>query len=523
MNYSDTRFTLDVQLHQAQVSVSATLNDTARRLCVGFTDGRKPYVIAEGCTATFAAKKPDGFALFNACTVENNTIIYEFTTQTTNVIGTYECEIRLYNEDGKQLTSPRFLLVVDEQAINDDDVIDSFTEVTMLNQIIANETERIVKENERITAENERITTEDVRIANENQRIESESMRESAEQNRAGAEVSRTLAEEDRANKEQLRYSWECLRQDSESVRNSAESQRIANENEREKQENGRLNYEASRGSNESTRISNESTRQANEEIRQANETERIDKENKRIAAEKKREDEEIVRANEEASRYQAEEQRDTNEKTRISNENTRKEAETARIGAETARVNAESARATAEASRAYFESTRASAENNRVTAETLRVSAENRRKESMAEIESSLLDKTYPVGSIYMSVNSTSPATLFGGSWTQLKNSFLVGAGGTYGVKTEGGATSHSHGAGTLGAAATYTSSPASILIKTEQRQGINYTPGARMNVSSKSDYTQTIDWVVPVYGSTASEDYLPPYYAVYMWRRDA
>lgn len=36
-----------------------------------------------------------------------------------------------------------------------------------------------------------------------------------------------------------------------------------------------------------------------------------------------------------------------------------------------------------------------------------------------------------YPVGSIYMSVNSTSPATLFGGTWEQIKGRFLLGTGG--------------------------------------------------------------------------------------------
>lgn len=40
------------------------------------------------------------------------------------------------------------------------------------------------------------------------------------------------------------------------------------------------------------------------------------------------------------------------------------------------------------------------------------------------------LLDKTYPVGSIYMSVNSTDPSTLFGGTWQRLKGRFLIGAG---------------------------------------------------------------------------------------------
>lgn len=40
------------------------------------------------------------------------------------------------------------------------------------------------------------------------------------------------------------------------------------------------------------------------------------------------------------------------------------------------------------------------------------------------------LLDRTYPVGSIYMSANSTEPSILFGGTWERLKGRFLIGAG---------------------------------------------------------------------------------------------
>ena len=40
-----------------------------------------------------------------------------------------------------------------------------------------------------------------------------------------------------------------------------------------------------------------------------------------------------------------------------------------------------------------------------------------------------SIVDLIYPVGSIYMSVASTSPATLFGGTWEALRDRFLVGA----------------------------------------------------------------------------------------------
>ena len=39
-------------------------------------------------------------------------------------------------------------------------------------------------------------------------------------------------------------------------------------------------------------------------------------------------------------------------------------------------------------------------------------------------------LSDVYPVGSIYMSVNNTDPGTLFGGTWQSIPGRFLVGAG---------------------------------------------------------------------------------------------
>ena len=54
------------------------------------------------------------------------------------------------------------------------------------------------------------------------------------------------------------------------------------------------------------------------------------------------------------------------------------------------------------------------------------------------------LIDILYPVGSIYMSVNSTSPATLFGGTWEQIKDRFLLSAGNTYTAGATGGEATH-------------------------------------------------------------------------------
>ena len=63
----------------------------------------------------------------------------------------------------------------------------------------------------------------------------------------------------------------------------------------------------------------------------------------------------------------------------------------------------------------------------------------------------SNLFNLVYPVGSIYMSVNSTSPQTLFGGTWEKIKDTFLLSSGDTYSNGATGGSAdavvvSHTH-----------------------------------------------------------------------------
>lgn len=45
-------------------------------------------------------------------------------------------------------------------------------------------------------------------------------------------------------------------------------------------------------------------------------------------------------------------------------------------------------------------------------------------------QVGSNIINTIYPVGSIYMSVNSTDPGILFGGTWVQIKGRFLLGQG---------------------------------------------------------------------------------------------
>ena len=70
--------------------------------------------------------------------------------------------------------------------------------------------------------------------------------------------------------------------------------------------------------------------------------------------------------------------------------------------------------------------------------------------------LKENFLNLVYPVGSIYLSSNNTNPGTLFGGTWTQIKDRFILTAGDSYSNGATGGAAtvtlsvsnmpSHSH-----------------------------------------------------------------------------
>ena len=52
----------------------------------------------------------------------------------------------------------------------------------------------------------------------------------------------------------------------------------------------------------------------------------------------------------------------------------------------------------------------------------------------------SPIADAIYPVGSIYMSVNSTNPQTLFGGTWQRIQGRFLFAADSKHAAGRTGG-----------------------------------------------------------------------------------
>ena len=118
-----------------------------------------------------------------------------------------------------------------------------------------------------------------------------------------------------------------------------------------------------------------------------------------------------------------------------------------------------------------------------------------------------------YPVGTVYISANSTSPASLFGGTWESIGGRFLLGADAIYTAGSTGGEAahtltvdempSHNHGVG-LNDSGSTTSSGLSQL----------YTNTYRT-------YSDTIGEMILKTGGSKPHNNMPPYLAVYMWKR--
>lgn len=113
-----------------------------------------------------------------------------------------------------------------------------------------------------------------------------------------------------------------------------------------------------------------------------------------------------------------------------------------------------------------------------------------------------------YPVGSIYMSTVNVNPATLFGGTWEQLEDRFLLGAGATYTAGDTGGEATHTLTVDEI------PSHRHDILASTQGTAFgsayINPSNGSR----NSTDQTE-------LKGGGQPHNNMPPYIVVYMWKR--
>lgn len=127
----------------------------------------------------------------------------------------------------------------------------------------------------------------------------------------------------------------------------------------------------------------------------------------------------------------------------------------------------------------------------------------------------SSIFDLIYPVGCYYWSSNSTNPGTLFGGTWEQIEDRFILAAGTTYNEGETGGEArhyltlsecpAHRHTAGTN-----------SCKVYGGLTSDTGFATGTSPNVTTdkySTGYT----------GGGSSHNNMPPYLVAYCWHRTA
>lgn len=148
------------------------------------------------------------------------------------------------------------------------------------------------------------------------------------------------------------------------------------------------------------------------------------------------------------------------------------------------------------------------------------------------------IINLIYPVGSIYMSVNSTSPADLFGGTWEAMPAGRVLLAQGTseWGVEYKAGSTggteaetltieqipSHNHDA-TTNSTGAHTHN---ITVGYDVADGTGwgkYLPGSNSTLTTNSTGTHSHTVNISNSGGGESHNNMQPYIAVYIWMRTA
>lgn len=125
---------------------------------------------------------------------------------------------------------------------------------------------------------------------------------------------------------------------------------------------------------------------------------------------------------------------------------------------------------------------------------------------------DKTIFDLIYPVGSIYLSVSPVSPADLFGGTWEQIQDTFLLAAGANYEAGTTGGEAEH-------------TLTVEELPSHRHMMNGleVSRTEGGYVAARSATFSQQTDDGTTytDYEGGGAAHNNMPPYLAVYMWKR--
>lgn len=115
-----------------------------------------------------------------------------------------------------------------------------------------------------------------------------------------------------------------------------------------------------------------------------------------------------------------------------------------------------------------------------------------------------------YPVGAIYLSVTDANPAALFGGTWARIGGRFLLGADTTYTAGSTGGEAAH-----TL----TVDEMPKHNHEIDNLDASGSATPFMTVQAQDKRGFGGNVQTMYA--GGDGSNNNMPPYLAVFMWKR--
>ena len=129
------------------------------------------------------------------------------------------------------------------------------------------------------------------------------------------------------------------------------------------------------------------------------------------------------------------------------------------------------------------------------------------------------LLDKLYPVGCIYQSASSTSPASFLGGTWEQIKDRFILAAGDTYAAGSTGDEATH-----TLTVNEMPRHNHDHVMWYRDQKFGLNGRGGDVGSLQLEFSSADCTDGICTDFkGDSQPHNNLPPYLTAYIWRRIA
>lgn len=121
-----------------------------------------------------------------------------------------------------------------------------------------------------------------------------------------------------------------------------------------------------------------------------------------------------------------------------------------------------------------------------------------------------------YPVGSIYTSINPTDPSILFGGTWEQLKDCFLLAAGDNYEAGTTGGEAAH-----TLTVDEMPSHNHLLYVRGFDDSVSKEALVNGSYNYTSEQSHAGEAELIISSSGGSAAHNNMPPYLTVYIWKR--